>query len=103
MEQIERLKLKLKDCFCDDNELEDLLLTAKSIILNKRFPFSKKLPQDIEPRYLDLQVRIAVDLYNKRGAEGETSHSENGISRTYGTENVSTDLLAEITPRCGVL
>ena len=47
--------------------------------------------------------RIAVDLFNKLGAEGETAHSENGVSRTYGAENVSTDLLAEIMPKAKVL
>ena len=101
--QAERLKLKLKDYEIEEIEIYDLLETAKSIILAKRFPHSSSLPNTLEDRFKDLQVRIAVDLFNKRGAEGEISHSENGVSRTYGAENVSSDLLAEITPKCGVL
>lgn len=102
--QVERLQLKLKG----EDDLEealmcDLLESAKNIIFARRYPFSSSFPEVLEDRFLDLQVRIAVDLYNKRGSEGETSHGENGVSRSYGAENVSTDLLAEITPKCGVL
>jgi len=57
----------------------------------------------LEPQYLDLQYRIATDLYNKAGAEGETSHSENGVSRSYESSWISQQLLNEVTPMCGVL
>lgn len=57
----------------------------------------------LEPRYLDLQYRCAIDLYNKTGAEGQTSHSENGVSRTWGAEWISQELLSEVTPKAGVL
>lgn len=55
----------------------------------------------VEPRYLDLQFRIALDLYNKQGAEGETGHSENGINRQFESSWVSEQLLREVTPYCG--
>jgi hypothetical protein len=42
-----------------------------------------------------LQIRLAVVMYNKRGAEGEKSHNENGINRTY--ESVE-ELLKEVVP-----
>ena len=51
----------------------------------------------------DLQIRIAVEMFNKRGAEGEIAHSENGVSRSYASANVSEDLLKEITPKVGVV
>lgn len=101
--QAERLKLNLKDYEIEEIEIYDLLETAKNIILARRFPFSSCFSSELEDRFKDLQIRIAVDLFNKRGAEGEISHSENGVSRTYGAENVSSDLLLEITPKCGVL
>lgn len=101
--QFERLNFKLREQNLDEAEIFDLLETAKNIILARRFPHSSSLPNTLEDRFKDLQLRIAVDLFNKRGAEGETAHSENGVSRTYGAENVSSDLLAEITPKCGVL
>lgn len=57
----------------------------------------------LEARYNDLQYRCAIDLYNKTGAEGQTSHTENGISRSWGAEWISTDLLNEVTPMVGVV
>lgn len=57
----------------------------------------------LEPQYLDLQLRCAIDLYNKIGAEGELAHSENGISRSYESSWISQELLNEIVPFCGVV
>ena len=101
MTQLERLKIRITEDV-NDIELEDILESAKAVILSRRFPFGE-YPADIEDKYKDLQIRIAVEMYNKRGAEGETSHSENGVSRTYSSANVSEELLREITPKAGVV
>ena len=101
MTQLERLKIRITEN-ASDIELEDLLESAKAVILSRRFPFGD-VPDEIENRYKDLQIRIAVELFSKRGAEGELSHSENGVSRTYASAGVSEDLLREITPKGGVV
>ena len=101
MTQLERLKIRITEDV-KDNELEDILESAKAVILSRRFPFGEQ-PTEIEPRYNDLQIRIAVDMFNKRGAEGEIAHSENGVSRTYSSASVSEELLREITPKAGVV
>ena len=101
MTQLERLKIRITEDV-NDIELEDILESAKAVILSRRFPFGEQ-PTEIEDKYKDLQIRIAVEMYNKRGAEGETSHSENGISRSYSSATVSDDLLREITPKAGVV
>ena len=101
MTQLERFKLRLTEN-ASDEELEDLLESAKAVILSRRFPFGE-VPDEIENRYKDLQIRIAVEMYNKKGAEGQTSHSENGISRSFASASVSEDLLREITPKGGVI
>jgi hypothetical protein len=101
MTQLERLKIRITENVTDV-ELEDILESAKAVILSRRFPFGEQ-PADIEDRYKDLQIRIAVEMYNKQGAEGETSHSENGISRSYSSASVSEELLREITPKAGVV
>ena len=49
-------------------------------------------------QYDSVQLEIAVYMLNKRGAEGQTSHGENGISRTWGGADVPEELLASITP-----
>ena len=101
MTQLERLKIRITEDVTDI-ELEDILESAKAVILSRRFPFGEQ-PTEIEDRYKDLQVRIAVEMFNKRGAEGETAHSENGVSRTYSSASVSEELLREITPKAGIV
>lgn len=101
MTQLERLKIRITENVTDV-ELEDILESAKAVILSRRFPFGEQ-PAEIEDKYKDLQIRIAVEMYNKQGAEGETSHSENGISRSYSSASVSEELLREITPKAGVV
>ena len=101
MTQLERLKLRITEN-TNDEELEDILESAKAAILARRFPFGE-VPNELEARYEDLQIRIAVEMFAKRGAEGETSHSENGVSRSYSSASVSEELLREITPKGGVI
>lgn len=101
MTQLERLKIRIPE-EVNDVELEDILESAKAVILSRRFPFGEQ-PTELEPKYMDLQIRIAVEMYNKRGVEGQTSHSENGVSRSYSSASVSEELLREITPKVGVV
>lgn len=103
MDILERLRTRLTDGenVPDEDLMADCVEMAKNAILGRRFPY-QEWPSDIEPRYQDLQVRIAVDLYNKIGAEGETGHSENGITRNYESSWISEQLLSEVTPYCKV-
>ena len=104
MDILTRLTLRLTENGNEPDEdiLEDCIDTAKAAILNRRFPFGD-WPEEVETRYQDLQFRIAMDLYNKIGAESELSHTENGISRTYESSWISKQLLDEITPYCGMV
>lgn len=52
----------------------------------------------LEPRYLDLQFRCALALYEKRGGDFETSHTENNVTRAWGTEHIPPSLLEEVVP-----
>lgn len=105
MDVLERLKLRLEaDNNGDDSNLEvsdavlmDCMETAKSAILARRYPFGGG-PDELPRRYLDLQFRIALELVNKMGAEGETAHNENGVSRTYQSAWISDELLREVVP-----
>jgi hypothetical protein len=58
---------------------------------------------EVPHRYGVLQCEIATYLLNKRGAEGETSHSENGISRGYESADVPESLIGVVVPFCGVI
>lgn len=99
MTNLERLVLRTNEP--DEAILEDCLQSAKSAILARRFPYGEQ-PVELEDKYLDLQFRIALDLYNKIGAEGQMAHSENGVNRTYESSWVSAQLLKEVVPKVGV-
>ena len=101
VEKKEQLKIILNDSSMDDKILDTYLRISKQKILNRRFPFDEKCRQgEVPEEYEMLQLELACTLINKRGAEGESVHNENGVSRSYRTEN---DILFEITPLVGVL
>ena len=100
MDVLTTLKLRLDIADDEQDELLfSLLGTAESAILARRYPFDEAT--ELESRYFDLQVRIAIELYNKMGAEGQTAHSENGINRSYESAGISESLLAEVVPMAG--
>ena len=69
----------------DDNLLSIYLRQATQKILNHRYPFGTTLV-DIEPRYEQDLLELTIVLFNERGAEGQRSHNENGVQRTWRTE-----------------
>jgi hypothetical protein len=100
--KLEQLKSLLGISGTDEDAL---LLTLLSIsaqkILDRAYPYDSTI-MEVPARYHTKQVEIAVYLYNKRGAEGQTSHSENGINRTYESADVPESLMRGITPHVGV-
>lgn len=83
----------------DTDEILDAVISmAGDLILNKMYPFTFDIHSDVPTRYERLQVMLAAEIYNQRGAEGQIGHSENGISRTWGQNS---RLLAQVMPYCG--
>lgn len=85
-----------------DDILKSYLKIAGQKILNRAYPYDDAV-SEVPRRYGILQCEIATYLLNKRGAEGEVSHSENGISRTYEKADVPESLLSDIIPHCGLV
>ena len=85
-----------------DDILLAYLTIAGSKIIERAYPYDDTV-EEVPRRYEILQCEIAVYLLNKRGAEGEISHSENGISRTYGSADVPNSMLSAITPMVEVI
>ena len=86
----------------DESTVFAYLSLAGDKICRRAYPFDPTVTE-VPEQYSYLQVEIAVYLLNKRGAEFETSHSENGISRTYEDGDVPPSMLRQIVPVCGVL
>ena len=83
-----------------DEVLTSYLNIAARKILNRAYPYDDTVTE-VPRRYGYLQCDIAAYLLNKRGAEGETSHSENGISRSYESADVPESMMKEVIPHVG--
>lgn len=99
-EQIELCMALINDVNVTESQVSAYLAIAAARILNVLYPFGTTVTE-VPSQYSMLQCELAVRMIARRGGEGEISHSENGISRTYSnTDDV--DLLRTIVPFVGV-
>lgn len=92
MEQLDKLKIKLGislDDVSQDDLLNIYLGDAKDTILE--LTHLPELPINL----LGTQVDLAIICYNKQGIEGQTGHSEGGISRTF-EEGIPENIMKKI-------
>lgn len=87
-----------------DNTPDDVaniyLEAAKQAVINLAFPFGDG--SEVMPEKYDYeQIEIAVYMLNKRGAEGETAHTEGGTSRTFEAADIPISLRSRITGHTG--
>ena len=85
-----------------DEVVSTYLLLAGSKIIAKAYPYHQD-EVEVPPRYEFLQLEIAAYMLNKRGAEGQTGHSENGVQRQYEDADIPASMLRTVTPFCGVI
>lgn len=100
IEIFEKLKrnCKVRDLAYEDEVYMDEIDSAISVV-NRRRGFTPTEQKPYEDKYADLIYRLAMHSLAKMGAEGQTSHSENGISRSYGNANqYPNELLDEVIP-----
>lgn len=91
MTQLEKMKTKLGISLIDgdrDNLLNLYLEDAEAFMLD--FTHLNELPAGLLPA----QVDLAITYYNKQGIEGQTAHSEGGISRTF--EDIPESILKKL-------
>ena len=86
----------------DVDAVSAYLYMAGQKILSLAYPFDHTVTE-VPAQYEHVQIDAAVYLLNKRGGEGETAHSENGISRTYENADLPASMLRCIVPLCGVV
>ena len=100
-QKIEKLKVLISPDTASKDLLLYLLEQAEGIILNRRYPFGAPEGVSLTAYHEQIQLRIAVELFTKMGAEGQTQHQENGVNRTWEAGDVSPSLLRQIVPVCG--
>lgn len=85
-----------------DEVLSTYLVVAGKKIIARAYPYDDTVTE-VPDKYDTLQCEIAAYLLYKRGAEGQTQHSENGITRSYENADVPASMLKVVTPHCGVI
>lgn len=98
-------KLEKLSILVGENVSGEILSTyldiAKEKVLNRLYPF-ERLTDDVPEKYEHIQLNVACYLINKRGAEGETSHNENGVNRSYENADVPDSMFNELVPFGGL-
>lgn len=106
MTNLEKLTTLLEVDSSDEQEialLEIYLSFATQKVLNRLYPFGAEDNAAVPEKYNYKVIEIAQYLYERRGSEGEISHSENGIARSYEDSDVPSSMLFEITPMVGAI
>lgn len=101
-DKLAMMKVWLDDNEADDDSLVAYLNIAGSVIINKAYPYDDTVTE-VPKRYDALQCEMAAYLYNKQGAEGQTTHDENGIKRVYESGSIPPSMLSQIVPHVGVI
>lgn len=86
----------------DVDTVSAYLYLAGQKILQQAYPFDHTVTV-VPSQYEHVQIDAAVYLLNKRGAEGELIHNENGVYRTYEDADLPASMLRGVVPMCGVI
>lgn len=105
MDSLDSLKNKLQTKLenrgftdIDDEDISDEIERAIKQI-NRCRHFDATEEHIVDPKYEDMIIPLALTAFAKIGAEGQTSHKENGVDRTYTSGgDYPSDMLAEIIP-----
>lgn len=78
------------------------LRSARQKILDRLYPFNPERYGDVPDCYAMLHCELASRQFLRRGGEGELTHEENGINRSYGSVD-DEDILSRLTPYAVVM
>ena len=93
----------IRDLIFPDEVYYDEIDNAIEVV-NERRRYTPTKEKPFEDKYNNLIYKMALYAITKIGAEGETSHQENGIYRTYqSSTDYPEDLLNQIIPYVGVV
>ena len=83
----------------DEDVLSAFLEMAEQAILTRLYPGETDTEElDMPSKYDHTQIQIAAYLINKRGADGEALHIENGVHRSYETGGIPDSMMKDVIP-----
>ena len=92
-----------------DSVVASYLTLARQTLLRTLYPYGCYDEDGIEvtnpllpARYDGLHCELAARYFARRGGLGEVAHNENGINRTWASED-DTDLLKQVCPMAKVV
>lgn len=102
-EQIKRMRLEILDDVADNTKDEVFKMRlddAEVVAINTLYPYDYEQKQldKTNKRLTNWQTRCAIELYSATGRLGMSSYSENGMSATFLSSLVSSDLKNELRP-----
>ena len=86
-----------------DEKIEAFLEAAKKEIISWRFSYAGDMPEEVPEEYEMIQVWAVVNGYSQSVAEGQATHSENGISRTFNYPDMLHYIHRNVVHKVGVL
>lgn len=96
-EKVERLKSLVDEQ--DESVLVLYLDIAESKILEKLYPLATDRSTYMLPDfYNNKQILIAMYLCENKGVYGLTSHTEQGVTDTFSSADIPTELTSDIIP-----
>lgn len=104
-EKLDQLKIFLGDDQPDDARLAAYLDSAKAEIIAWRYGAKpeSEWPAEVPVEYVQTQIWAVVAGHSQAGAENQTAHAENGISRTFKHGDMIAYIHANVRPYVGVL
>ena len=86
------------DPVATDEVVAVYLTSAHSAMLERLYPLHpEKTVEDIPARFDTIQCELAARYFLRRGGQGEMTHEENGVNRTYDSVD-DADILEKLTP-----
>lgn len=84
----------------DEELARSYLDVASGMVVQRAYPFvADRSVLALPEQYDSLHLQLAVTLWARRGAEGETLHDENGIKRRYVDLE---SILGQVVPYVGI-
>jgi len=101
-EKLTRLKTILGET-SKDTLLSEYLAMAKDEIINWIY-INSSVPENatMPSKYDQVQIQACIEGFSIRGAEGESSHSENGISRQFVYEDMLSYIHSHVFQEAGL-
>lgn len=86
-----------------EETLKAYLTAAEKEILAWRYSYSAQSVDSVPPEYEMTQIYAVIAGYSQSGAEGQMTHSENGIARTFKYPDMIRYIRTNVIPLCGVM